>query len=159
MTDDSTQNKGFPAIPEEDQKTIGERASVQSESLDFQHAPKHLLAAWFTTRFERDKHLVALASAGIGLLITLLSSLGSTSKFQTGMYLISILSFIVTIAVGLFIFNYNAKYLETVMKEDDENSHESGTLLKWLDIIITLSFGIAIISAACIGLSKLFCST
>jgi hypothetical protein len=42
--------------------------------------------AWYSTGFERDKSLLTLAGGGIGLLITLLSTVGTHSNDHWGVW-------------------------------------------------------------------------
>ena len=45
-----------------------------------------LVDAWINTKMERDKSLLSLATAGIGLLVTLLTTVGITSGIMYLLY-------------------------------------------------------------------------
>ncbi|MFT0635166.1 hypothetical protein ACMFY5_24075, partial [Pseudomonas sihuiensis] len=52
------------------------------------------LNAWFNTRFEHDKSLLTLSAGGVGLLITLISTVGVRSIETLILYIFSLFCFI-----------------------------------------------------------------
>lgn len=103
--------------------------------------------AWFNTRFEHDKSLLTLSAGGIGLLITLISTIGISSRTTLALYTLSIISFITSLCVLLWIFKRNAKHLEDIVS----NTATSDKFLQNLDSIAIYSFILGIILAFALG--------
>ncbi len=80
-----------------------------------------LLEAWIQTKMERDKTLVTLSAAAIGLLITVLTTVGVQSIFEIVLFIISIVAFITTIWSALVIYQLNSKHLEDALKGSSES--------------------------------------
>lgn len=107
------------------------------------------LNAWFNTRFEHDKSLLALSAGAVGLLITLISTVGVKSVEILILYILSLACFVVCLGALLWIFRRNAKHLEDVVREtaiDDQ-------LLNTLDRAAVSSFMFGVILSAIIGIS------
>jgi len=98
--------------------------------------------AWFNTRIEHDKSLLTLSAGGIGLLITLLTTVGASSFLALLLYVFAILSFLVCIVSILVIFKENSNHLTEVIKRKEEEN----ALLQFLDKTAFWSFIIAILS-------------
>lgn len=81
-----------------------------------------MLSAWINTKMERDKTLVTLAAAAIGLLITILTTLGANNIFEMILFAISICSFLTTIWSSLTIYQLNSKHIEDSLRGSSENS-------------------------------------
>jgi hypothetical protein len=107
------------------------------------------LNAWFNTRFEHDKSLLALSAGAVGLLITLISTVGVKSVETLILYILSLACFVVCLGALLWIFRRNAKHLEDVVREtavDDQ-------LLNTLDRVAVSSFMFGVILSSIIGIS------
>lgn len=105
--------------------------------------------AWFNTRFEHDKSLLALSAGAIGLLITLISTVGVESVETLILYLLALTCFVICLGALLWIFRRNAKHLIDIVKEaatDDQ-------LLDILDRIAVTSFMLGVILSSIIGAS------
>lgn len=61
--------------------------------------------AWFNTSLEHDKSLFTLSAGGIGLLLTLLTTVGLSSAESLVLYIGAILSFLSAIIAILLIFS------------------------------------------------------
>jgi hypothetical protein len=109
-------------------------------------------AAWFETKLERDKSLLTLSAGGIGLLITLLSTVGIHSVESLILYVAALLSFIVSMAAVLWIFKRNAAHLEDINlgKDDDD------FLLDLLDNTAIFGFFLAVVLSSIMGISSAF---
>lgn len=71
--------------------------------------------AWVNTRIEHDKSLLTLSAGGIGLLITLLSTVGIKT---TGIFIcfsLAVFAFVICLGAVLWIYKRNAKHLEDVL--------------------------------------------
>lgn len=75
-------------------------------------------AAWMNTHFEADKTIIAVSSAGIGLLVTLLSVVEVSSSFDVTAYKLAISLFIIAIVCGVIVFKMNAKKLEKTLDSE-----------------------------------------
>ena len=77
--------------------------------------------AWFNTRIEHDKSLLTLSAGGIGLLITLLTTVGASSIQILLLYGFAILFFLVCIISVLIIFKRNSDHLVNVVQGKEES--------------------------------------
>lgn len=105
--------------------------------------------AWFNTRFEHDKSLLALSAGGIGLLITLISALGVSSVESLVLYVLALMSFLICLAALLWIFRRNANHLEDIV----HNRAIEDKTLKILDQTALISFMLGALFATIIGVS------
>ena len=107
------------------------------------------LNAWIATRFERDKSLLTLSTAAIGLLLTLISTIGVQSVEALILYILALICFVICLASVLWIFNQNAKYLQRIIAGENY----SDFLLKILDGIAICSFLLGVAFSSIIGCS------
>ena len=105
--------------------------------------------AWFNTRIEHDKSLLTLSAGGIGLLITLLTTVGASSIQILLLYGFAILFFLVCIISILVIFKRNSDHLVRVI----QGKEEKNILLQFLDKIALCSFIIAILLSSILAIS------
>lgn len=104
--------------------------------------------AWFGTKIEKDKSLLTLASAGIGLLV----SFGATSKSEKFLFALSILFFITTVFCSLAVFEINAKLIEDIIQK--KNSKRTGEIARTVDRILVICFFLGIIFFALLGTAR-----
>jgi len=107
------------------------------------------LNAWFTTQLECDKSILTLSASGIGLLITLLTTVGVTSMFACVLYTLSVISFVVSLTVVLIIYRHNAVHIENILSGNPGKD----PVLSKLDMVALFSFGLGVFFAAIIGIS------
>ena len=105
------------------------------------------VGAWLNTKFELDKSLLTLSTGAIGLLVTLLTTIGATSVEGLVLYFVALLSFLVCVVSILLVFKRNAKHLEGIVSETES----SDPLLKSLDTSATISFVFGVILTLIIG--------
>lgn len=105
--------------------------------------------AWLSTQFEHDKSLLTLSAGGIGLLITLLSTIGIRSVETLILYGLALLSFCICLGTLLWIFRRNAKHLEDVVA----NKAENDPILAVLDNVAISTFLLGVIFSSVIGVS------
>lgn len=86
---------------------------------------------WVGTRMERDKTILTLSTAGIGILVTMLTSFGIKNSFSFVFYIFSFISFLTSIIILLFVFSLNADYL--LYLDDEKKIKHKKCLLKLLD--------------------------
>lgn len=108
------------------------------------------VTAWFNTALEHDKSILALSAAGIGLLVTLLTTTGIDSAEALLLYVAAILCFLLSITSVLFIFNRNKSYVEQVIAGSNSGSD---TFLGRLDQIALSAFGAGVVFSVLIGIS------
>jgi len=128
---------------------------------------------WMNTKLEADKTIVAVSSAGIGLLVTLLGSIDITTRWDLNVYRTALVMFCFAIGCGVFIFHRNAKAIgksidaevrEHIIRVPPEKIPESiswvrKTLNNYLaltDGVMMLSFIAGVVLTACVGLSASF---
>ena len=78
-----------------------------------------LVNAWITTRMEKDKQLLTLSSAGIGLTIIFQPRLSSILEF--GIWVISGICFLLSIGILLSIFSDNGNLIEAEIQDPESN--------------------------------------
>jgi len=106
------------------------------------------LTAWYTTKFEKDKHLLSLSTAGIGLLVTLATTVGVTQVCTAAMYVLAVISFLVCILSVLIIFGRNANHLQHLVSGTEDRD----SILSLLDKLASSSFVFGIIFTLLVGL-------
>jgi hypothetical protein len=79
------------------------------------------LQGWLQSRMELDRSLLTLSAAGIGLMVTLLTTIGYATLPQHLAYVASVLCFVGVVIAALVIFRRNAAYCERVAKGDRFN--------------------------------------
>ena len=85
--------------------------------------------AWFNTKLERDKSILAISAGGLGLLITLLTAFDVNNITELVIYFIAILCFMLAIILMVIIFNRNASYLSKL----NEGKADKDSVLTGLD--------------------------
>lgn len=108
------------------------------------------VAAWYNTSLEHDKSLFTLSAGGIGLLITLIRTVGVGSAEILVLYLIAMLSFLICLLTVLVIFKKNRTHIEQVFQGRQDNDPN----LAVFDNVAIWSFGIAVLFSAVIGISS-----
>jgi amino acid transporter len=110
-----------------------------------------LVNGWIDTKMERDKSLLTLSAGGLGVLITLLSTIGVKELSELILYALASLCFVLTIILCVIIFSRNANYLEKVLK----GFQGDDPILTWADRLNSYAFIMAIIFSALIGLTMI----
>jgi len=103
--------------------------------------------AWFNTKMEYDKSILVLSASAIGLLITLLTTIGFSTNIQLGLFITALICFIICIISILLIFTLNAKYIANLI----HNKKENDPLLGILDYVSIFAFLLGILIAIIIG--------
>jgi hypothetical protein len=107
-----------------------------------------LLGAWIQTKMERDKTLVTLSAAAIGLLVTILTTVGVKSIWEVPMFALAVSSFLVTIWSSLVIYQLNSQHLEDAIR----GSSKKDPRLEKYDKRAIRAFIIGAVSALIIGI-------
>ena len=107
-----------------------------------------LLSTWIKNRIEHDKTLITLSVAAIGLLITILTTIGAKHLLQMILVGFAFTGFIGTVIVCLGIFKLNDRLLEDTLKGGDGKSLE----LEKNDKMVGRLFTAGLICAVLFGL-------
>lgn len=106
--------------------------------------------AWFNTSLEHDKSILTLAAGGIGLLITLLTTIGLSTAEALVLYIGAITSFLVALISVLVVFRYNRTYIEQVLAGKVAGNDP---VLAKADSIALWAFGVGVVFTAVIGIA------
>lgn len=106
--------------------------------------------AWYATTLEHDKSLFVLAGGGIGIMISLLTTVGFDAYWVLLLFLVAILSFLNCLAYLLRIFEGNRHYLEALVTGGPERAN---TNLKRWDAIAKTSFLFGVIFSAAVAVA------
>ena len=97
--------------------------------------------AYYTTKFEYDKSLSSLSAGGVGLLFTLLTTVGVNSTASLILYMAAMLCLLTCVVSVLVIFNENAKLIVNMVSSENLNNSK----INFLDKLSKYSFGLAAI--------------
>jgi hypothetical protein len=136
----------LPESPEEQEK----RVLREREGKNIQHYSV-LLNAWIQIRMEYDKTLLTLSSAGIGLLVTLATTVGAKTFLERILFMLSFISFLICIYLLFKIYEFNCSLIEGNIankddSQDDQCAKEYDKHAKWVFIAGVLC--LALIGAA-----------
>ena len=137
-------------MTEEDHRNI---TAEDKKSILVQQIIAHysaLVQAWAETRMEKDRSVLGLSAAAIGLLVTLLTAVGVAALWQLVLYIFSALAFGLSIFMALRIFSKNADHLKKIIKTGETGDDPT---LKRLDILMMLGFLFGVLILAVIGVS------
>jgi len=90
-----------------------------------------LLASWIHTRMERDKAVITLSAAAIGLLVTILTAFGLSDIWQRILVILAFVGFVGAIWIGLRIYELNADHLVESLKGGNGKSLKLERFDKW----------------------------
>lgn len=113
----------------------------------------HLVNSWITTNMEKDKAILTLSTAGLGVLITFFNNISPNYDFALLFYILSLICFVISIISGLWIFSENANYCEAVISEKTPNNEN---LIGKLDNFLIYSFIIGLICAIILSFILIF---
>lgn len=126
---------------------------MTSEEIESQKRVEYYAAsinAWFNTSLEHDKNLLTLSAGGIGLLLTLLTTVGLSSAEALVLYICAITSFVVALVAILVVFRRNRTHIEDILSG---KSTSNDPLLTKLDATALWAFGIGVLFTAIIGIA------
>lgn len=109
-----------------------------------------IVSAYIESSMEKDRSLLTLSAGGIGLLITLLTTIGAPSLFIIVLYSVASLSFGSVIVLILYVFSRNRSLLIKLAKNQNVSTDEEslGKLDKSiyalfvLGVLVSFIFGI-----------------
>ncbi len=116
-----------------------------------------LLSTWIETRMEQDKMVITLSAAAIGLLVTIVTTVGIRGFWQYFFAVGSFAGFIIATCGCLHIFQVNAKHLEENLR--CKSTDDTSKLLKKLDRLTIVCFYAGIICAVLMAIFVSFQKT
>jgi hypothetical protein len=125
------------------------RAQRELEGKNIEHYAV-LLEAWIQNRMERDKTVVTLSAAGVGLLVTVLTTVGIRHSWMMALYGASFLGFFVSIVVALRLYSKNADLIENELRGSQSTTYRQINL-KPYDRVSFLAFLVGALFAVAIG--------
>lgn len=111
-----------------------------------------MVHAWIDTRMERDRTIVTLSAGAIGLLVTLLTTVGVPSGCVLLFYIVAFLGFGVALTAALWIFSANATYLEQVADRERQEAPDR-TLLGRLDGLMLGGLAAGVVFSIALGIA------
>lgn len=108
-------------------------------------------ASFYNTKMEKDKSILTVSAGGIGFLVTYISIFKNIAIYEYIIFVMSTISFLISIFSIIKIFGDNADYIIEITTTDDTASSECK--LETLDKIATYSFYIGILLAVMFGFS------
>jgi hypothetical protein len=120
-----------------DPAPVPERQDNSEREVAFYSA---VVTAWIETKMERDRSVFTLAAAGIGLLVSVLTTVGVPARWLLGLYAAAGGFFFATCVLCLWIFDANATHLQALTTG---NSGVSPKLSR-LDRVVLICFGLGV---------------
>ena len=121
---------------------------IQQKNIEMYSAS---VAAWFNSSLEYDKSLLTLSTAGVGLLITLLTTAKEISTLSLTLYTSALCSFLVCIFCVLSILSRNKNRIE---KHISDPNCKSDPLLRKLDYLAFCAFALGALFSVSIGITS-----
>ena len=115
-----------------------------------------LLDAWLTSKMEHDKSLLLISTGGIGLLSTLLTTVGLTSKWYIILLLFSCLSLLIAVLSLVCTQWINAAYIKFILNDLDKLAEREDKKLNLLRKITIWSFTSGIVLTLIVGTVSAF---
>ena len=133
----SNQNQSMPSIDRQNALNDSKATEFYSQGV----------AAWFNTALERDKSLLTLSVAGVGVLVSM-TQIAVDSIGSLLLYAGALLAFIFCLFFVLIIFKQNKKHIQDVFN----GQATEDPLLEFLDSGAIFSFLIAILLCVTLGI-------
>lgn len=107
------------------------------------------VAGWLNSALERDKSLLTLSSAGIGVLVSMMQT-AIDSVCSLLLYVTAVIAFMISLISVLMIFTRNKKHILDVLNGQPDGDD----FLNILDSTANFSFFIAMLLSAMLGISS-----
>jgi hypothetical protein len=109
-----------------------------------------MIGAWLNTRLERDKQLLGLSVTAIGLLVTLLRTVGVSSLLQIILFGLALFAFLITVVLVIYILGENSTHIEKILGGSEIESRK----LMCLDKTAGISFVVGMVLIVIIGMDS-----
>ena len=110
-----------------------------------------MIGAWLNTRLERDKQLLGLSVTAIGLLVTLLRTVGVSSLLQIILFVLALFAFLITVVSVIYILDENSTHIKKILLEGSEIESRK---LMCLDTTAGISFVVGMVLIVIIGMDS-----
>jgi hypothetical protein len=110
-------------------------------------------ASFYNTTLEKDKSILTLSVAGIGFLVTMLQLSEKVTVINLSLFLLAALTFLTSIFCIITIFQKNASYITSMVKDQWTEVEKQEKVLERLDKIAIYSFIAAILLSVALGFS------
>lgn len=107
---------------------------------------------WVSSRLEFDRQLLGLSSAGVALLVGLVSFLSPMSRALAVFFAISLAAFLGCTLLMLYLLRVNADFVQADASGSETRRAHLAEQLKKLDLIACLLFATGVLGASSIGL-------
>jgi hypothetical protein len=107
-----------------------------------------MIGAWLNTRLERDKQLLGLSVTAIGLLVTLLRTVGVSNLLQIIFFGLALFAFLITVVSVIYILGENSTHIEKILESSEIESRS----LMYLDKAAGISFVVGMVLIVIIGM-------
>jgi len=114
--------------------------------------PESLRDIWVGARTEFDRQLLALSSAGIGLLVALAKNLSPMSTPLSMVFATSLVAFLACVLTMLWLLRANADFVEADASGASEERARLADKLARLDLAARILFGLGVFAATALGL-------
>jgi hypothetical protein len=121
---------------------------IATPAIDDASHQAELFRTWIQLKLEQDKMIMAVASGGIGVLVTLISTNMIFGTYALVLSGVAITAFVVATIGVIFIFRSNAKYIYAKM----QNKEASQRSLMFLDTFVTIFFCLGIIGTIIVSI-------
>ena len=111
-----------------------------------------IVGAWIETRMERDRAILTLSAAGIGLLVTILTTTSLPARWLIYVYALAGSAFLVACLTCVSVFSKNARHLEEIVQKRSG----IGEGLERHDLVSAITFGIGVLAFIVIGVSSAY---
>jgi hypothetical protein len=114
-----------------------------------------LIQAWIENRMERDRTVLTLSSAGLGLLATLLAAIGFGSWRQFVVYIGAAIAFLISVFGGLAVFHFNSNYVQDLFHRRKPKTRLMNLSTKVLVVGFLIGIVLTLLLAFWLGISKI----
>lgn len=123
---------------------------TQQKEIEFYAASVN---AWYGSSLEHDKSIFALSAGGVGLLVSLMTTVGVTSIFVLLLHAVAIVFFLFCLAFLLYIFRRNQRHIEQVLNVQDPINDPG---LQRVDLLVLITFWLGVFFSASVGVASGF---
>ena len=138
-----------PSIDDQKKSIEDQKKSIEDQKKVAFYAAA--VTAWFATSLEHDKSLLTLSAAGIGLHLTLLTTVGIRSTEALVLYIFAIICFAASLLIVLGMLDRNKKYIERIVRSEDITKTDIS--LARMDASAKFIFGLGVFCTAIVGIS------
>lgn len=134
---------------------MDEEQLKQAKEVEFYAASVN---AWFNTHFERDKSLLTLSTAAIGILVTLMTTVIKPDYYSLALSGLALVFFLICTFTVLKIFRDNAEHLVHVVQNEPSEVEQSDKALRLLDKRASVAFFAGVVLVCILGVYNVYVS-